>query len=240
MHSAGNHGPSSSDILQHATAALNLGQVERARELAHSVYNLSATEYPQEATQAHALLCLAHCDLMVSRFRRSQETAQRAATVFQAIADHDGEAQALTVLARAAAFLGRNEEAVEAAMLAVQLAHGMPSGRTKARASHALGIAYYFSRSFEKAEAMLEDTVQIAREAHPALSPYQPRLDQAFAEAVRNVKASYLNEYLPKTRRMQSALELCALFAQSGDGDHQITQGEAVWGKAAWHLLQGL
>lgn len=240
MSSAGNHDHTSAEILQHATAALNLGQVERARELAHSVYNLSTTDNPQELTQAHALLCLAHCDLMVSRFRRSQETAQRAATLFQSLSDHDGESQALTILSRAASFLGRNEEAVEAALLAVQLTQAMPACRTKARATHALGIAYYFSRSFEKAEATLEDTVQIARQAQPALSPYQPRLEQAFAEAVRNVKARYLNEYLPKTRRMQTALEMCALFAESDVGDNQITQGEAVWGHAAWHLLQGL
>lgn len=240
MGSSGSHDHNSAEILRHVTTALNLGQVERAREMAHSVYNLSAADYRNEHTQAHALLCLAHCDLMVSRFRRSQETAQRAATLFQSLSDHDGESHALTVLSRAAAFLGRNEEAVEAALLAVQLTQSMPACRTKARATHALGVAYYFSRSFEKAEATLEDTVQIARQSQPVLSSYQPRLDQAFAEAVRNVKARYLNEYLPKTRRMQTALELCAQFAESDDSDSHITQGEVVWGRAAWHLLQGL
>ncbi len=227
------------EILKHAVQALNTGAAERARELAHSVHRL-ATSQEDANMQAHAVVCLAHCDFLVSRFRRAQETAQRAASQFQHLEDAAGEAEALTILARSAAFLGRNEEAVEASLLAVQLVANMSDCRTKAKAHHALGIAYYFSRSFEKAEAALEKTVEIASQSNPPLSAWQPRLDMAFAEAVRNVKARYLNEYLPKTQRMQQALRACDELMGAVTQSEHITPGEEVWGQACWHLLLGL
>jgi len=226
-------------ILNHALEALNQGEAERGRELAHSVYSLAESR-AHTAMQGRALICLAHCDLMVSRFRRSQETAQRAAALFKQLEDPSGEAEALTILARAAAFLGRNEEAVESALLSVQLTAHLEQCNLRAKAHNALGIAYYFSRSFEKAEAALEETVHIARGCSPALSAFQPRLDQAFAEAIRNAKARYLNEYLPKTDRMQNALSHCGQLLGAESVAAQINQGEEVWGRSSWHLLSGL
>ena len=104
------------ELLAPTVAALDAGQVLRARELALAL--VTTAHGTDAALEAHALTCLAHCDRIDSRLRRASEASRRAAQIFEQIGDVEGEADALTTLAHVAMLLGRNDEAVEAAMLA--------------------------------------------------------------------------------------------------------------------------
>ena len=106
------------DVLRRAHAALDEGDADTARALAQTAFSLAESNHDQHL-QAKALLCLGHGDRLVSRFRRAHDACRKAAQLFRILGDAVGEAEALSTLAHAATCLGRNEEAVEAALLSV-------------------------------------------------------------------------------------------------------------------------
>jgi len=97
--------------LKSAHLALDGGDVQTGRELSHKVLKAAQT-LGNKRFEAKALLCLAHCDRMLSRYRRAHRASQLAAQGFQLLGDTPGEVLALTTHAFVALNLGRNEEAV--------------------------------------------------------------------------------------------------------------------------------
>jgi hypothetical protein len=69
-------------VLHQAQLALKHGDVTHSLVLAKAALARAQAAHDLP-TEARALLALAQADRMVSRFRRAQETAQRAATLFQ-------------------------------------------------------------------------------------------------------------------------------------------------------------
>ena len=104
-----------------AQQALRLGELELAYQTASAVREHAMMD-GDVLTEAHALALLAHCDRLASRFRLSQEAAQRAAMLAHSIRDVRCEVSALSTLSYVASALGRNEDAVEAGLLSVALA----------------------------------------------------------------------------------------------------------------------
>lgn len=171
------------------TALIN-GEVDRARELALTVLT-DAKSRMDPLFEARALSCLAHCDRIDSRLRRATETSRSAAQLFEQLGDTAGEAKALMTLAQVSMLLGRNEEAVEAALLSVQLCNLQPPQPLAVLALNSLGLAYSWSGDHERAYASLETAVDVARRCEPPISVYQPRLNQMWVEASRLVDERY-------------------------------------------------
>lgn len=200
-----------------ADGALARGDVERARELAQSALT-DARSRTDTLSEAHALSYLSHCDRIDSRLRRAAETSRQAAQLFEQLGDADGEAKALMTLAQVSMLLGRNEEAVEAALLSVRLC-GLRSPRPLAAlALNSLGLAYSWSGDHERAHTTLESAVDVARRCEPPISVYQPRLNQVWVEASRLVDERYHTGSMTSLQRLADLMAECLALEKTGQG----------------------
>jgi len=208
--------PDKEGALRAAYAALDEGRLEDARGHAQSV--LEAVDGIDRHYEAHALSCLAHCDRIGSKLRRACESARRAAQLFEQLGDVQGEAKALTTLAHAAMLLGRNEEAVEAAILSTRLCDTQVPQPQAVLAYNCLGLAYCWSGDHARADAALERAVELAKECRPAVSIYQPRLNQVWVEASRLVDERYQSGQMSNVKKLAGLMRECAELEDAGKG----------------------
>jgi diguanylate cyclase (GGDEF)-like protein len=206
----------SEGTLAAAYAALDGGRVDEARELAQSV--LAGARGTDLHSEARALSCLAHCDRVGSRLRRASEAARRSAQLFEQLGDSQGEAQALVTLAHVTMLLGRNDEAMEAALLCTRLCDPTSASSLAVLAHNCLGVAYCWSGDHDRADASLELAVQLARRCVPAVSVYQPRLNQVWVEASRLVNERYQTGSMQSLQRLDQLMSECLALEQSGAG----------------------
>ena len=199
-----------------AYAALDAGQLQQARDLAQSV--LLEAKGVDLHLEARALSCLAHCDRVGSRLRRAGEASRRAAQLFEQFGDVQGEANALTTLAHVCMLLGRNDEAVEAALLCVRLCDLQVAQPQTVLAHNCLGLAYSWSGDHDRADASLELAVQVARRCVPAVSIYQPRLNQVWVEASRLLDERYQTGSMKSLKRLEALATECRELERSGEG----------------------
>ena len=230
-------------LLRSAHAALDRGDVQIGRQTSQAILK-AAEAKGNRYYEARALLCLAHCDRMLSRYRRAHRASQRAAQVFQLLADTSGEVMALTTHAFVSINLGRNEEAVEAALLSVRLSRFLENAEHSVLSYNALGVAYYWSHSFEKAEQALRTAIQIGEQATPVLSTFQPRVNQWWTEVIRLFYERYYVGALPALDTMRTLREsVLALMAGTADmspdpGVQVTTEAVLLFGLAleqCWH-----
>ncbi len=249
------------EALEKASQLLEAGEVEPARSLASSVLK-AAEDGGDRGLQAHALLALAQFDRVLGRFRRGIDTAQRAVALFQLEGGIAGEAQALSLLAHTYSILGRDAEAVEAALLSVRLGELLPPGPQQVNFYNYLGVAYLWSKAFSSAEVALRESERLALLHAPQCDVLLPRANLAWLEVMRLFKERYFNSELPATDVLRQRLVQCkaligdgapfpllpgvravlqrfARFAQAlcacWEGD--LDQAEAHW-QAAQHLSQ--
>ena len=214
-----------------ANAALEAGRLQEARDHAQSA--VDAARGVDLRLEAQALACLAHCDRIGSRLRRASTTARRAAQIFEHLGDAQGEAGALITLTHVSMLLGRNEEAVEAALLSVRLCDGSgprsandedgpPSERAPnpqaVLAHNCLGLAFSWSGDHARGAASLERAVDRARRCVPPVSVYQPRLNQVFVEASRLLDERYHTGKMGSLDHMEALLQECWQLEREGAG----------------------
>ena len=203
-----------------AGAALDAGHVQQARELAQGVAARAQAADPR--SEARALAFLAHCDRIGSRLRRAAESSRRAAQLFEQLGDMHGEAGALITLTHVCMLLGRNEEAVEAALLAVFLCDQSSPQPQTVLAHNCLGLAYSWSGDHDRADAALEIAVDAARRCVPPASIYQPRLNQVFVEASRLLDERYETGRMQGLKRLQALLQECWQLERAGAGQAML------------------
>ncbi len=224
-------------LLKSAHGALDRGDVQAGRQTSQSILK-AAEGIGNRHYEARALLCLAHCDRMLSRYRRAHRASQRAAQVFQLLGDTSGEVMALTTHAFVSINLGRNEEAVEAALLSVRLSEFLDKDEHVVLSYNALGVAYYWSHSFEKAEQALNTAIQIGEQATPVLSTFQPRVNQWWTEVIRVFYERYYVGAMPalaKLRQLREAvIALMATAERTGAalGTQVTTEAVLLFGLA--------
>lgn len=209
-------GDTPEEILVAAHAALDDGRLTQARDLAEFV--LAGARGRDLLVEARALAFLAHCDRVGSRLRRASEQSRRAAQLFEQLGDVAGEARALTTFAHVSIILGRNAEAVEAALLAARLCDAEWPQPQAVLAYNSLGIAYSWSGDHELGDAALERAVEIAHRCDPPLSPYQPRMNQIFVEASRRIDERYQTGSLGDLRRLAALVADCRALEREGRG----------------------
>jgi diguanylate cyclase (GGDEF)-like protein len=202
--------------LDSARQMLEAGQVESARSLATAVLK-TADEQNDRPAQGQALMALSQFDRVLGRFRRAIETAHRAAQLFQLDGDIAGEASALSLLAHANSYLGRNEEAVEAALLSVKLGDLLPPGGQQVNLYNYLGVSYLWADSFVHAESALREAERLALLGGPESNVLLPRINLAWLEAVRLFKERYFTGALPNTEELWRRLAVCAELFESDE-----------------------
>jgi diguanylate cyclase (GGDEF)-like protein len=210
-------GEDSSETLKLAYEALESGELQTARELAQSVL-IAAKARAQTALEAHALACLAHCDRISSRLRRASETSRKAARLFERVGEAAGEANALNTLAHVSTLLGRNDEAVEAALLCIRLCHLETLQGQAVEAHNCLGVAYCWGGNFGRAKDALEEAIRIAARCQPAVSSYQPRLNLAWVEASRLIEERYQSGAMPSLAALKALVERFKRLESKLDG----------------------
>ncbi|MEO7939812.1 MAG: GGDEF domain-containing protein [Burkholderiaceae bacterium] len=206
-------------LLRDAHAALDRGDVQAGRATSHKVLK-AAEGLSNPRYEAKALLYLAHCDRMLSRYRRAHRASQRAAHQFQLMGDDSGEVMALTTHAIVSVTLGRNEEALEAALLSVRLSQFLENDEHSVLSYNALGVAYYWSCGFDKADQALRAAIRIAELAQPTLSIFQPRVNQWWTELVRVFHARYYGGALPALGSLRERREAIIARIAHGDAGH--------------------
>lgn len=198
-------------LLADAQRALERGHVQEAHDLAVSALSMARDVNPWH--EARALACLAHCDRISSRLRLATEASRRAAHLFEQLGDTQGEANALITLAHVCILLGRNDEAVEAALLSVRLCESKAPQPQSVLAYNCLGIAYSWAGDHDRADASLAAAIQVARHCVPVASIYQPLLNQVWVEASRLIDERF------QTGSMQSLTRLSTLVAECRELD---------------------
>lgn len=225
------------DPLAAAQAALQAGHTEQARELAQGALADARGQAP--LVEARALALLAHCDRLGSRQRRAAEAARRSAQLFEELGDVRGETGALITLAQVSMLLGRNDEAVEAALLAVRLCEMQAVQPQSVLAYNALGLAYSWSGDHDRADAAFDKAVAVAERCEPPVSLYQPRLNQSWVEASRLVDERYQTGRLGDRSRLRRLAQECWTLEAVGQGWH-VLPGMAAMGRAISRATQGL
>lgn len=170
-------------VLHQAQLALKHGDVTHSLVLAKSALARAQAAHDLP-TEARALLALSQADRMVSRFRRAQETAQRAATLFQMCEDTRGEAEALATLSHTLSVMGHSAEGVEAALLGLKLNADAPA-LSQALSYNYLGVAYAHSGSFERADAAFRTAIGLLEDNSHWMEAYLPRVNQRAMEVTR-------------------------------------------------------
>ena len=214
-----------------ANAALEAGRLQEARD--HAQAAVDSARGIDLHLEAEALACLAHCDRIGSRLRRASTAARRAAQIFEHLGDAHGEAGALITLTHVSMLLGRNEEAVEAALLSVRLCDGSilrsaadgsapqperPPHPQAVLAHNCLGLAFSWSGDHARGAASLERAVDRARRCVPPVSVYQPRLNQVFVEASRLLDERYETGKMGSLDHMEELLQECWQLEREGAG----------------------
>jgi len=235
---AGHHQMIDAPELQHALQLLDAGDVEGSRRCAHKVFHDSSSR-GDTPLEAEALLHLAHCDRVVSRFRRAHDSAQRAAFLFRSVGDARGEAFSFTTVAYAASSLARNEDAVEAALMAVHLSDECTDAQLRALAHNNLGIAYSWCRRFDKAEAVLNAAIETARASGSAISAFQPMMNLACAESWRLCSERFLTGAMPSAVRLGAFVE-AAVQVVGPAAPAALMGGMLVTSKAVIAFFTGL
>jgi diguanylate cyclase (GGDEF)-like protein len=230
-------------LLKSAHLALDSGQVQSGRELSQQVLK-AAKALDNKRFEARALLCLAHCDRMLSHYRRAHRASQMAAQSFQLLGDTSGEVMALTTHAYVAINLRRNEEAVEAALLSVRLSELLGKDEHRALSYNALGVVYFWSHHFDKAEQALRMAIDISESASPRLSTFQAQINLWWTQVIRLFHERYFDGELPALAQMrvlrESVMQLVARedTEDSPLGSNVTTQAVLLFGaslEASWH-----
>ncbi len=193
------------EVAQHLAAARQAlldAQVEAAREQAQQALRRCEGTLAQRS-HAHALLLLAQCDRFSGKFRRVNDTAQEAALQFRLANDLAGEVEALILMCQACSFLGRDEEAVEQGLLAVELAELLADSPLQGSARNLLGVAYLWSAASVHAEQTLEDAKVRATNASSVWEVFRPSLNLVWCEALRLARDRYLTGVLGNCDELQ-------------------------------------
>ncbi len=225
-------------LLDQARAKLRGGDAIACQALAKSV--MGAARARQDVPlEARALLCLANGDRMAGRFRRSHDSSQRAAHLFQLVGDVAGESEALATLSYAYSILGRSEEAVETALLSRHLSESLPAVPALALSYNYLGVAYAYGRSHDKADEAFTAAIELLEREGLASDAFLPWLNQCHAEVVRLFYERYYGGHLPDLGRLQALGEIYPPppLAQLSAGR---LQGAYVVSHALWRLLTGI
>jgi diguanylate cyclase (GGDEF)-like protein len=194
------------EVLRRAQLSLDSGRVSEARASAQALLGF-AEQREDRLAEARALGLLGHCDRLVSRFRLAHDSSQRAAQLFKTLGDVAGEARALSTQSYVASCLGRNEDAVEAALLCVRLSEHLSDPELQSYAHNNLGVAYLWSRRFDKATPAFEAAVTLARASRSATAAFHPGLNLACTESFRLVTERSFSGHLPNADGLQTLVD---------------------------------
>jgi diguanylate cyclase (GGDEF)-like protein len=155
-------------------------------------------------------------DLSAARYRVAYDLFMQASQRAHDCGALASEARALALLAYAGATLGHNEEAIETAMLATELARACPDDRAlQVQVGNYLGIALLWNGSHDGAEAVLAQTYELARQDQRQSLFWHPQINRGLNEAYRLFAQRHLARQQPQPRRLQTLLDALEAHADA-------------------------
>lgn len=196
---------------------------------------------PGQAPEGSPLDLMAQSRVLIAhaRYGDAYDLLMRASKLAHDSAGAADESRCLSLLAYAAAALGHNEEAIETAMLATQLAEASGDEPARLMALNFLGVALLWNGSHEGAEAVLTPAFEQAWARDQLGQCWQPQVNRCFNEAYRLIGQRHLEGLPPAPERLLGLLStLGDLAARDRDGPRSnITRGLWLWLQAiagAW------
>ena len=198
-----------------------------------------STALPQGAAPIEALLEQGRAHLVGARYRQAYELFHRAGQQAHEADLPATEARAQAFLGYTASTLGHHEEAIEAAMLASQLAQACADDELlQILINNYLGVTLLWNGSHEGAEAVLAQTYERAR-CLPRGAPghgsfWQPMINRGFSEVYKRFALRHLRGQQPKARRLQTLLDALDAHAAQAAGRAAAPASLMLSGQLSW------
>jgi len=133
-----------------------------AKRIAQPVLS-SAVAKRDRHLEGRVLTLLAQCENLLANSGASYELSSRALPLLQTVGDFREEGKALAVQARSSSALGRNDQAIEAALLRLELAKHTGDVANHADAQSQLGQALFHAGCFDAAKGHLHEARRLAQ-----------------------------------------------------------------------------
>ncbi len=174
--------------------------------------------------------------IIVAAYRQAYALFMRASQQAHEAGHLTGEAQALALLSYAAGNLGHNEEAIETAMLATQLADIGQDPLVSLMVLNYLGVALLWNGSHDGAQAVLTQAYDDAlRHGRPGVV-WQPHINRCLNEAYRAVTLRQLERQRPDASRLRRLLDdfdaSAEALGKAGVSASLMQQGVLQWLRA--------
>jgi len=205
-----------------------------ARDLALPILK-SAAARTNRHLEGRVLTLLAQCENLLENSAESYDLSLRALPLLQSVGDFRAEAEALAVLCRSSSALGRNDQAIEAALLALELAKRSGDAANQTDAQSRLGKALFHAGCFAAARHHLRAARRHAEVGSSALEVYTSIVIEGVCELMSFVTERHESGHTPSLHNLLVLLELHADFERRHDiaqthPDEQLVQ-------ATWRLV---
>lgn len=221
------------DLVAGIHARLVVDDVPGARRKAQALLALPESPDTPRA-QAHALLCLAYCDQRSARLRRALHASRRAAQLFRSLDEDALEGRALATACLPLSFMGQNQQACEAAFLAVTLADHAGTNHDRVVAYHHQGTVLMWARRFVEADAAFSRAVELAEGQADTFHPLRPTCNRIIGETIHIVDARFAREdvsmlVVAQQRRLDLALARVEAATTVDPGDSLRNVAAILW-----------
>lgn len=161
--------------------ALAAGSLQASHNLAQEAL-LRALQEGDSHYEARAHLLLARLDVVCSRMHRAKAQSAVAAQQFARHEDGLSQSVALSVNSYACAALGLEDQSQASAKLAFDLQESLCLSQGPSMALNYLGVASFWSATYEDSDALLEASVSLAQGSSTPDAGFQPLLNRCFNE----------------------------------------------------------
>jgi len=195
----------------------------------------SAVANNDRQLEGRVLTLLAQCESLLANSGSAYELSSRALPVLQSIGDFREEAKALAVQARSSSALGRNDQAIEAALLGLELAKCTGDAANQADAHSQLGRALFHAGCFDAAKGHLHEARRLAQAGSSPLEVFASIVTEGVSELMRFVTERHETGRAPSLRDLKGLLKLQADFAQRHDIAVAYPNEQPI--QASWQLV---
>ena len=205
-----------------------------AKRIAQAVLS-SAVAKRDRHLEGRALTLLAQCENLLANSGASYELSSRALPLLQTVGDFREEGKALAVQARSSSALGRNDQAIEAALLRLELAKHTGDAANHADAQSQLGQALFHAGCFDAAKGHLHEARRLAQAGSSPLEVFASIVIEGVCEVMRFVTERHEAGRAPSLRNLRALLKLQADFAKHHDIAVAYPNEQPL--QASWQLV---
>ena len=195
----------------------------------------SAVARKSHHLEGRVLTLLAQCESLLANSAAAYELSSRALPVLQSVGDFREEAKALAVQARSSSALGRNDQAIEAALLGLELAKRTGDAANQADAHSQLGGALFHAGCFDAAKGHLYEARRLAQAGSSPLEVFASIVTEGVSELMRFVTERHETGRAPSLRDLKALLKLHADFARRHDIAAAYPNEQPI--QASWQLV---